>query len=218
MKDIIKKMYNVFRPYLPKKLGVFNGVAVEDETGILDKTNINPDYEYGIPECLREKATAGDDIVIVGGGLGVTTTVATKRVSPQGQVTVFEPSSANIQTIENTLNINKADRSCVDIKHMAVDSVTDESEEMYGNDAEDTIPAVEIPECDILELDCEGVEDNILDDMSVRPEYIIVESHGIYGTHREDVVKILSDIGYEIEQEYEQNTESGIFILLASLQ
>jgi hypothetical protein len=46
----------------------------------------DPDYEVTLVEGLRETIRSGDKVVVVGGGLGVTATVAALRTGPSGTV------------------------------------------------------------------------------------------------------------------------------------
>src|SRR6266404_6133192 len=52
----------------------------------------SPGYEFTLVQGLREIIKTGDRIVIVGGGLGVTATVAALCVGPSGSVECFEAS------------------------------------------------------------------------------------------------------------------------------
>jgi hypothetical protein len=51
-----------------------------------------PNYEVTLVAGLRETIRAGDRVVVVGGGLGVTATVAALRTGPLGTVQCFEAS------------------------------------------------------------------------------------------------------------------------------
>ena len=61
------------------------------------------------------------------------------------------------------------------------------------------MPPAEIPDCDVLEMDCEGAETSILSEMSIRPRVILVETHGCLGAPTSDVRDLLITIGYEVE-------------------
>jgi hypothetical protein len=60
-------------------------------------------------------------------------------------------------------------------------------------------PVADLDECDVLEIDCEGPEDEILSALEIRPETIIVEGHAHYGTAIGDLISILSANGYVID-------------------
>jgi hypothetical protein len=73
----------------------------------------------------------------------------------------------------------------------------------------------ELPDCDVLEMDCDGAEIEILEKMQIRPDLIIVETHGIYDTPESDVRDALGDIGYEVVDTTVESEKHGISILTA---
>lgn len=56
----------------------------------------SPGYEFTLVQGLREIIKTGDRIVIVGGGFGVTATIAALRVGPSGGVECFEASEQHV--------------------------------------------------------------------------------------------------------------------------
>jgi hypothetical protein len=71
-------------------------------------------------------------------------------------------------------------------------------------------------------MDCEGAEVTILENLEIRPQYIIIESHGT----QESIIESLSDMGYEIVSKEPAETrfpqekieEWGLYTFVAELQ
>ena len=61
-----------------------------------------------------------------------------------------------------------------------------------------TIPAKDFSECDALVMDCEGAELPILQNIQIRPRLIIVEAHPLLNSPKEEIIKLLDELGYEI--------------------
>lgn len=201
----------IIRPHLPRKIGVYNGVPVRDR-GLLDITDRVPSYESAICNSLREQVTDGDEVVIVGGGKGVTTVVAGTRTGPRGNVTVFEGGAEQFDKVLETVKINElSDRVAVK------QAVVGPDVRVYGDSCgSENISPSKLPECDVLELDCEGAEIGILREMKSSPRVIIVETHAKLGTSKEDVRSTLNKLNYTVVKEGIENKELGIFVLTAT--
>lgn len=157
-----------------------------------------PDYEKTLIDALRAQVRVGDRVIIVGGGEGVTAVVAAKAVGETGSVVCFEGSSWNVRKVQATAARNKVARR-LRVEH----AIVGEAIAVYG--AADQLSAVvvspaELPECDILELDCEGAEILILRNMTIRPRVIAVETHGVYGAPTEMVKELLEKMNYAVEE------------------
>jgi tRNA A58 N-methylase Trm61 len=59
-------------------------------------------------EHLKGKLSEGDDVVIVGGGWGVTAVTAAREVGPEGSVTVYEPNVECYRKCEKVVAANGA--------------------------------------------------------------------------------------------------------------
>lgn len=71
---------------------------------------------------------------------------------------------------------------------------------VYGRSASTPITSPpDIPQCDVLQLDCEGAELIILKDMRIRPRTILVETHGLYGSPTRSVGTLLKELGYNVQ-------------------
>jgi hypothetical protein len=202
-------------PRLPKKIGVFNGVAVKDQVPLLNDTDVFPNYESSICSSLRTYINFGDDILIVGGGLGVTTVLAGELAGSEGHVRTYEGSASQYERVCSTVQLNRVqDRT--DVRHATVGRYRDESEEKYGptRDA-DRVDIVSLPKCDVLELDCEGAEIEILSNLCIHPEYIIVETHRFLGASLADVKQLLTELGYSVLETQTEVANKGIYVVVA---
>lgn len=207
------------RPRLPKleRTVRFNGI--EARTGdvcLADRfvpwfdtpryNSDDPAYEQPLIEALRSNLEVGDSVVIVGGGWGVTATVAASIVGKSGSVVVYEGAADRISDIKGTLERNGvSDR--VTVHH----AIVGEPVTLTGapENADHVAPG-DLPNCDVLEMDCEGSEVDILPNLDIRPETLIVETHRNKPTvegHLERLGYEAVDCGVEIPDE--------IFILTA---
>jgi hypothetical protein len=156
------------------------------------------DYEQTLIGALQAQVRAGDRVTIVGGGEGVTAVVAAKAVGERGSVLCFEGNSWGVSKIKATAARNKVSRRLT-VRH----AVVGEAISVYGVAEELSklvVRPAELPECDILELDCEGAEIVILRNMTIRPRVIAVETHGVYGAPTRTVKELLEGLGYAVEE------------------
>jgi hypothetical protein len=154
------------------------------------------EYEITLVRAMRSQVRIGDTVTIVGGGEGVTVAIAAKAVGETGSVVCFEGSGEAVSDINITAVRNK-----VSSRVKVIHAVVGEAIGVYG--APDTrskhvLSAIELPECDILELDCEGAEIIILRDMTIRPRAIVVETHGMFGAPTVMVRERLENMGYDV--------------------
>ncbi|MFC6727225.1 FkbM family methyltransferase [Natronoarchaeum mannanilyticum] len=156
-----------------------------------------PYYESGIANSLRTWVDEGDQVVIVGGGWGVTAAIAAEVVGPSGHVHVFEGSKQHTQYVKETAQLNNV-KERISVTHAIVG--TEVSLRGDSGEAQSLSPQ-ELPECDILELDCEGSELEILHNMTIDPRIMIVESHGHLGTPSDRVRDTLENKEYQIVSE-----------------
>jgi hypothetical protein len=150
----------------------------------------DPMYEQPLLETIKSTVEPGDTVIIVGGGWGVTATIAASIVGSNGEVIVYEGAAQRIADIEGTLRINNL-RNRVTVQH----AIVGEPVALTGvpGNAERIAPR-NLPECDVLEMDCEGSETNILPGLNIRPQTLIVETH-----RNEEIVRDqLDQLGYEV--------------------
>lgn len=229
LKEICKSTYSKsVRKILPRNPVYYNDVPISngkyfDRTinKLIEQEDIpadRPNYESGIVNSLREYVKPGQDLVIVGGGWGVTSVIAADLVGSSGTVRVFEAGSETVNNVRETLELNSVS-STVDVQHAIVGEPVAIPEDT--NDA-DRITPRDIPECDVLELDCEGSEISILSSIDIRPEIIIVETHGLYNSPTQEVAKLLKSKSYEVVEKRIADVdhkqfceENDIYVLVA---
>ena len=153
-----------------------------------------PDFEAGLVGALRAEVRPGDRVTIVGTGNGVTTAVAARAAGEAGRVVAFEGDPAGLAATARTLAVaGVAGR--VDLRLAVVGAPV----RVYGGAPAGTILAPsDLPDCDVLELDCEGAETLILSGMTLRPRVVAVETHGLYGAPTARVRSILEAGGYRV--------------------
>jgi hypothetical protein len=202
LRNSVPYAYNLLlRPYLPKRTVSYNGVLV-GANRVTDGLNPSqddgnrPNYESGICHQLRTVVEPGDTVLVVGGGWGVTTTVAAQQVGEDGRVHVYEGAVEYVPRIEETVQRNDV-AARVTVHEAIVGTPT----EVWGNETKNRIDPGELPECDVLEMDCEGAEIEILKALDATPPKIIVETHGNLGAPTDDVASVLESSGYSIVDE-----------------
>jgi hypothetical protein len=156
-------------------------------------TESDPHYEYTEVEGLRTYTESNDDVVIIGGGLGVTTVVASNLTD--GTVTTYEPSEYVYQLLQETIELNNCCDNVTEIC-AAICTVKDSNLAHTRPSNMETLPLSELPDADVYEMDCEGAETFILEQVKVRPSVILVETHANEG----EVVELLEKAGYEIQE------------------
>lgn len=77
-----------------------NGVVTDERKRIPDRylpayvtryvPGDDPDYEEQYVGCIRTYIEAGESVVLVGGGEGVSTVAAANQVGPDGRIDVYE--------------------------------------------------------------------------------------------------------------------------------
>lgn len=190
----------IIRPNLPKKdaLVEYNGVKVKpyhygDDISPFNIPAVreNPDdYEAELIKQIRRRVLTTDTVVIIGGGLGVSSVTAAIQAS-DGLVITYEGATEYAKTVAQTAEINDVDER-VNINHDIVGEPI--SLEGEAGDASVVNPR-DLPECDVLVMDCEGAEELILGDLRIQPRELIVETHG----NRRKVEELLQMNGYRIQ-------------------
>ncbi|GAA0285754.1 FkbM family methyltransferase [Halobacterium noricense] len=210
IKTLFQTLYDfAIRPYLPGKIVVHNGVAVRSGK-LLDATDVKPHYEESLIAAMRDRIDPGDEVVIVGGGRGVSTVIAQRCAGLSGSVTVFEGAAVQVTQIKETLELNQAAAGTT-VNHAIVGDPTE-----LWNDSEDAerVPPESLPDCDILVLDCEGSEVSILEDATL-PEIVIVETHGIFDAPTDETRAILRSRGMTIENDRIEIEDEDVHVLTA---
>lgn len=175
-------------------------------------TQSDPEYETALLHAIREVVDPGDKVLIIGGGRGISTVVAREATGPDGSVVVYEASKRHTEYVERTLRLNDC-KDGVMINHALVG----EAIRLRGQIGEaKTITPAELTACDVMSLDCEGIEDDVIRNMDSEPRQIIAETHPPLGTSTEDVIDALDSRGYSIDERRNTSEGSTIELLLAS--
>ena len=190
--DGVRTLYNrTIRPVTPRKVGYFNDVAVK-KLRYFDQTVEHPNYEETLIERVKETVEPGDHVGIVGGGIGVSAVWAARC---GGEVTVYEAAADQVNRVRETAELNDQADS-ITVEHALVG----EDVNVWGavEDATELHPD-DLPEFDVLVIDCEGGETSILPSFSA--DRVVVETHGWLGSPASEVKAQLREADYEIVDE-----------------
>ena len=200
----LKRINYVYRrtvaPVLPRRSVQFNSIDVP-AVRLFDRAlpwrhhqKDRPNYESGLIAGIERNIDPDDDVIIVGGGWGVTAVKAAYKVGKGGTVTVYEGSAKEVDRVRRTAETNGYS-DIINVKHAIVGTGLN----LRGDSgAAAVVNPEELPQCDVLELDCEGSEIEILEEITIRPDVILVETHGQYDASTDDVKSILSDKSYSV--------------------
>lgn len=213
------------RPFLPKQIVRYNDIPVHasraGDSIIPWHTMDLPGYEDALVRGIRQYVENGDTVVIVGGGWGISTVAAAKQAGERGRIITYEGGAETVEKVVDTVQLNGVDDR-VSVRHAIVGRTV--SIRGDGTSAKAVSPT-ELPDCDVLVLDCEGAEIGLLGGMEIRPRAIIVETHGKYGATKADVHDKLASAGYEtvesmIAEERIRDTceKNGIYVLFATVR
>lgn len=192
---------NVVYSRVPRRRLVYNSVVVESGT-ILDRfVPFGPPglvgdyaredwegYESGLLTAIRETVQTGDTAVLIGAGYGPSSVVCDRYAD---STIAYEALPDIAREGRRTLSVNHSD---AEIRTGTIGSVVGG----YGSGSpSEAISAEQLPECDVLIMDCEGAEVEILDDLTEKhaPERLIVETHG----NEEAVREKLTTHGLDIQ-------------------
>lgn len=212
--QVFRTLYdNYIRGRLPKKIGVYNGVPVRDRA-LFDVTDEQPEYEGALVAGIRQQVSTNDHVVVVGGGRGVSTVCAAVAAGPDGRVECFEGGREQYDQLTDTIQLN-----CVSDWVSAHHSIVGEEIEVYGESTgADIVSPADLPDCDVLVLDCEGAEIGILTAIEHRPETVIVETHGFLDSPESAVRDTLTDRQYNIIDRGVEYEDRGVIVLTATHQ
>lgn len=220
----------VLRKVLPKVGSIYYaGIKVSNDKRLFDtvlnypfipKSAIDkPTYEQTLIKELQKHVQPSSRVVIVGAGVGITAVVAQQLISKEGSVICYESSLTQYKRALKTLQYNGIKENI-----QLINATVAENIGVYNQGSATTIPVGDLPNCDILQLDCEGAERLILQDMKIRPKTVIVETHGMFGAPTKVIQDILTKKGYAVEKIdvaepriYRQCVENDIYILTGIL-
>ena len=206
---LVKPAYNaVLRPLLPKKVAVYNTVAVR-RPKLLDMTDEYPEYEAALLRQIEKHVSEGDRVVIVGGGLGVSSVWAARQGA---SVETYEASDERAEMIAETVRLNGVEDSVSCVHALVEAGVSVEG----SPSAAERLEATDLTACETLVLDCEGAEVQILDEMNMEPSTVIVEAHPMFGSPRKAVEEALEDHGYEVIEAADEETDRGVVTVMTA--
>lgn len=170
-------------------------------------------WEREVLEEIKTMTEQGDTVVEIGGGVGVCTLWAAKQVGETGKVITYEAAQMNVEKLNQTIEHNSIS-NIVELNHAVVGTPV----EVWGDsESAEVLAPSDIPECDVLLLDCEGAEMEIIRNLHDRPGVIIVETHGILGSPTDSVVDTLENEGYSISRIKPHVPEEDIDVVSAQL-
>jgi hypothetical protein len=189
--------FGLLRPRFPYTAVDYNGVIVRNaklfDRYVPGQRADRPNYESGVVDALERHVDAGDSVVVIGGGWGVTAVRAARKTGAAGSVVVYEASKEMTARVAETLALNGVEDR-VDLTNAVVGHGVD----VWGEATDDVVHPSELPECDVLVLDCEGAEVDVLVDMAIDPRVIAVETHGLYDAPSNEVAALLEERGYTV--------------------
>jgi hypothetical protein len=157
-------------------------------------------FEGGHVAAHRGHTRPGDDVVIVGGGFGITTVTALSETD--GRVTAYEPDPDRRRALRETVALNGADADRLALRGAVVGGLAPAEAAEKGLDGTPTVDPADLPAADVLELDCEGAEHTVLEGLTAPlPRAVSVEIHPIkLGGDPARVLDALADLGYEVRE------------------
>lgn len=199
LKRATRKAYVSFiKPFMPRKdFRLFNGVKVEEnmlfeETLDLTQQNIENFEEKNI-EAIQEYLKKDEDITIIGGGYGVTAKYAHQITEDgNGIVKVIEASKSQIEKMQDVKKWNDLD---IELIHGLVGKEVN----IYGEKGQPERIDINEIDSEVIQMDIEGSECSVLEEMTDGPPKIIIESHGSEGCSSENVENKLKDLDYDTE-------------------
>ena len=215
----VQHSYNNFvRPLLPANgLPRFNGVKVEAANNRWRRPHVFDEiipwetpvdnYKEANLQAVRSYVEPGDNVVVVGGGFGVTSVSSANIVGDSGAVTVYEGSKDRSDSLKTTFDINNVSNIC-EVRHAIVGEAID----VKGNTGKAPIVAPsKLNEPDVLELDCEGAEKGILKEIE-SPDRVIVETHPSNQAPTDEIIHILTEKSYEIVDVLPDSLEGDVVV------
>jgi hypothetical protein len=215
-------VYQQIWPYIPEKGNVYkNSIKSSQKRKVTDGLlpsyltqyipSDNSDYEEQYVDSIRRYITEGQNVVLVGGGEGISTVATAEQVQSGGKVDVFEGGGEEAKKTKETVDINSVG-GIVTVHHAIVSN--DYSLRSSADGAEIVSPS-ELPECDTLAIDADGAEIPILEQVSIRPDKLIIEHHAVPDgdelivEYQPDKIRsLIQGLGYEVVEELSDPTRA----------
>jgi hypothetical protein len=158
-----------------------------------------PDYKNPTINHIKNDYVEGEGIIIISGGHGVSAVHSAHQVEPNGSVLVYEGSRDRVKYIKRTLKFNNS-YDLSKVEH----SIVGKAHKIESASEPNVIEPSELSECDVLELDCEGAELYILENLEISPKKIVVELHHGYSyspySSPDPISSTLEKKGYTVER------------------
>ena len=166
--------YGILEKNEKKPILLFIYTLLSKKHNIFKVSNI--EYEKSLIMAHDIVTRANDRVLVVGGGEGISGLYAAK-IAFNGEVHIFEAGLESYQRILNTPEIMESRN--LKIYH----NLLGEDINTYGGSVDNAkvISPMGIFDYDVIELDCEGSEYSILDNLSYEPRNIICEFHPCTG-------------------------------------
>lgn len=139
-------------------------------------------HKEALCSAVSDIVSPGDNVVVVGGGRGVTATWAARQGAA---VTVYEAALEMVHTLHETAQLNRVE---MDIRHAVVGGEYD----VYGSSDGASHVSPRDLRGDVLILDCEGAEMDILPTSVDAFERFVVETHPSFGASTADVIELVN--------------------------
>jgi len=190
---LIRK-YGPYGVPLTSRPATRNGVVVEKKRYPNDYHL--PTYEQALSSLHTTVTKSGDTVAIVGGGYGVSAFHAAHSTDHSGKIIIYEADGNRINTLAEVAKRYEFE-NYVELNNGIV------GPEIRVKSAPGNNMAIsDLPECDVLELDCEGAEYNILSGMEIRPRDLFIEIHPNHRQINDKVPDLLDELGYVIHQHF----------------
>lgn len=156
----------------------------------------DPDHEAATIPQIKEHVKTGDDSLVIGAGSGVTSVIHAKQTTDEGSVVAYEAGVLRAEAARDTIALNDVGSWC-DVRTGLVGPAV--QIDQYGEPGVSPwISYDDLPECDVLELDCEGAEKDIVNNLPVSPRVIIVEVHPFLNCYPHEIRSALNSQGYTV--------------------
>lgn len=199
LKTIFWYPHTRLRTHLPRGTNRYNEYQVPNAR-LFDRFNPAvatdlPAYEEILIEGIDRTATEGDNVVLIGGGNGISSVAVAERIGESGRVYSFEASEKRYERMGETAELNGMGEIVVPIHAFVGDAI--DVEGTMGN--ADEIHPKHLPHCELLVMDAQGAGCEILRNMTVRPDRVVIETHGFLGCSTGTVRSLLESFGYTVE-------------------
>ena len=133
----------------------------------------NPLPEKGVRLGIDKYLSTGMSVVQVGGGSGITSLHTLRSIGENGFLTIYEGGKESIRVTDLNLTNNNFNN------YKIIQAIVGDEKNVYGGNTLKSlfVHPKDLPNCDYLELDCEGSEKSILENMRINPKFIVVEVH-----------------------------------------